>query len=285
MEKRPFGRTGHMSTVAIFGAAALSNVTQEEADTAMERILAAGVNHIDIAPSYGEAELRVGPWMPEYRERFFLGCKTMEREKDGARAEMEQSLKRLQVEAFDLYQLHAVTSFEELDACTKTGGALEAAIQARAEGLTKYIGITGHGNQSPAVFLEALRRFDFDSVLFPLNPVQMRNQEYRQNAEELISTCTEKNVGTMVIKSVAKQPWGQREWTYDTWYEPFDHLEQIQKGVNYALSFEITGLCTSGDVTILPLFLQACERYAPLSEVKQEALIQEQAEYETIFQD
>lgn len=285
MEKRTFGRTGHMSTVAIFGAAALSNVTQEEADTAMERVLAAGVNHIDIAPSYGEAELRVGPWMPEYRERFFLGCKTMERTKDAARAELERSLDRLQVDAFDLYQLHAVTSFSDLDACTAEGGALDAALQARSEGLTKYIGITGHGNHSPAVFLEALRRFDFDSVLFPLNPIQMRDPEYRRDAEALIAACRQKNVGTMVIKAVARQPWGQRKWEYDTWYEPFDQQGEIQKGVDYALSFDVSGLCTSGDVTILPLFLKACGNFSPMDEDEQAALERARAGYATIFDD
>jgi aryl-alcohol dehydrogenase-like predicted oxidoreductase len=285
MEKRLFGRTGHMSTVAIFGAAGLSTVSQDVADIAMERIIAAGVNHIDIAPSYGEAELRVGPWMPRIRADFFLGCKTTERNADNARAEMERSLTRLNVSTFGLYQLHAVTSFEELDMCTRPGGALEAVIQARSEGLTKHIGITGHGNQSPAVFLEALRRFDFDTVLFPINPVQMGNPEYRANAEDLIATCQEKNVGTMIIKAVAKQPWKDQERVYDTWYEPYDLLPKIQEGVNFALSHAVTGLCTAGDVNILPLFLEACQNFSPLDAGERESLIQDQSIYETIFSD
>src|SRR5512138_1121075 len=155
MLKRRFGRSGHMSTIAIFGAAAFSEVSQEEADRVMEMIIEAGINHIDIAPSYGQAEIRVGPWMPRERERFFLGCKTTERTKEGAWNEMQQSLKRLQTETFDLYQCHAITKMEELDAVTMKGGALEAFVQARDEGLVKYLGITGHGAETPQIFLEA----------------------------------------------------------------------------------------------------------------------------------
>src|SRR6266496_6396046 len=147
MDKRRFGRTGHMSTVAIFGGAAFVEITQEDADKVMEQVIEAGINHIDIAPSYGQAEERVGPWMPRERNRFFLGCKTMERTKEGAWNELQQSLQRLQTETFDLYQCHAVTTMEELDAVTRKGGALEAFVEARREGLIKFIGITGHGAQ------------------------------------------------------------------------------------------------------------------------------------------
>jgi len=285
MEKRTFGRSGHSSSIAIFGAAALSSVSQDTADLAIARMIAAGVNHIDIAPSYGEAELRMGPWMPEIRGYFFLGCKTMERNGDAARAQMERSLVNLRTDAFDLYQLHAVTSLTELDDCTRPGGALEAILHAREEKLTRHIGITGHGNQSPAVFREALRRFDFDSVLFPINPVQMSNPAFRREAEALLAECRQKNVGTMIIKTIARQPWGGRERSYDTWYEPFDRAEEIQQGVNFALSHDVSGLCTSGDVNILPLFLEACENFTPLDEVTREALIQSQSEYDTIFND
>ena len=156
METRRFGRTGHMSTVAIFGAAAFYQISQEEADKVMELVIQAGVNHIDVAPGYGEAETRIGPWMPRERERFFLGCKTMERTKEGAWNEMQVSLQRLQTETFDLYQCHAITTMEELDAVTMKGGALEAFVQARQEGLTKFIGITGHGVNAPQIYLEAL---------------------------------------------------------------------------------------------------------------------------------
>jgi len=182
METRRFGRTGHMSTVAIFGAAAFGQISQADADKVMEMVIEAGVNHIDVAPSYGQAEIRIGPWMPRERGRFFLGCKTMERTKEAAWKELRESLKRLQTETFDLYQCHAITTMEELDAVTMAGGALEAFEEARREGLTQFIGITGHGVNAPQIYLEALRRFDFDSALFPLNFVQMANPQYREPA-------------------------------------------------------------------------------------------------------
>ena len=283
METRRFGRSGHMSTVAIFGAAALSQVTQAEADAAMEQVIAAGVNHIDVAPSYGIAEERLGPWMPRERDRFFLGCKTMERTKAGAAAEMRRSLERLQVESFDLYQIHAITSFEELDSVTRPGGALEAIVEACQAGLTRFIGITGHGVQSPAIFLEALRRFDFDSVLFPINFVQYANPVFRQNAEELLRQCSARDVGTMIIKSITSRPWGERTKTYNTWYLPFDDLEHIQQAVNFVLSQPVTGLCTAGDIRLLPLVLQACENFTPMAVAEQEALIASASEYEPLF--
>jgi aryl-alcohol dehydrogenase-like predicted oxidoreductase len=283
METRRFGRTGHMSTVAIFGAAAFYQISQEDADRVMEMIIEAGVNHVDVAPGYGQAEIRIGPWMPRSRGRFFLGCKTMERTNEGAWNEMQVSLKRLQTGRFDLYQCHAITTMEELDAITMKGGALEAIVKARQEGLTKYIGITGHGAQAPQIYLEALRRFDFDSVLFPLNFVQMANPEYRKYAEELIETCQARDVGTMVIKSITKGPWGEKQHTATTWYEPFDNIDEIQKGVNFALSHAVTGLCTAGDTRVLPLVLQACENFSRLPQDEMEEMIESGRQYEPLF--
>lgn len=283
MQKRRFGRSGHMSTVAIFGAAAFYAVTQAQADAAMEQVIAAGVNHIDVAPTYGQAEERLGPWLARERARFFLGCKTTERSKEAAAAELRRSLERLRVNSFDLYQLHAVNSMEELDQVTAPGGALEAAIEARAEGLTRFIGITGHGLQAPAVFLEALERFDFDSVLFPLNFVLYAHPDYRRQAEELLRRCRARDVGVMVIKAVAKRPWGDRPRAYSTWYEPFDDAWHIQQAVNFALSQDVTGLCTAGDVTLLLPFLEACARFTPLSTVEQEELLATTADVESIF--
>jgi len=283
METRRFGRTGHMSTVAIFGAAAFSEVSQEEADKAMELIIEAGVNHIDIARSYGKAELRVGPWMPRERDRFFLGSKTTQRTKEDAWKELQESLKRLQIEALDLYQIHAITTMEELDAVTMKGGALEAFVEARREGLTQFIGITGHGVNAPQIYLEALRRFDFDSVLFPLNFVQMGNPEYRKYAEELIATCKAKDVGVMIIKSVTKGPWGEKQHTATTWYEPFDKIDEIQKGVNFALSYDVTGICTAGDTRVMPLVIQACQNFSRLNKDEMEGMIKSGREYEPLF--
>jgi len=283
MEKRRFGRTGHMSTVAIFGAAAFWEIEQKEADKVMEMVIESGVNHIDVAPSYGQAELRVGPWMPRERGRFFLGCKTMERTKHGALNELRQSLQRLQTDHFDLYQLHAITTMEELDDCTVNGGALEALVEARQRGLTRHIGITGHGVDSPRIFIEALKRFEFDSILFPLNFVQMSDPEFRKDAEALIALCKEKDVGTMVIKTITKGPWGDKEKTATTWYEPFDQMGEIQQAVNFALSYEVTGLCTAGDVNVLPMVLEACQKFSPLNEAEREGMIQSGNQFEPLF--
>ena len=283
MEKRRFGRTGHMSTIAIFGAAAFWEISQEDADKVMEQVIEAGINHIDIAPSYGQAEQRVGPWMPRERERFFLGCKTMERTKQAAWDEMQRSLKLLQTETFDLYQSHAITTMDELDSITMKGGALEAFAEARQHGVIKHIGITGHGADAPKIYLEALRRFDFDSVLFPLNFVQMRDPEFRKNAEELIETCKSKDIGTMIIKTITKGPWGEKQKTATTWYEPFDKSDEIQRAVNFALSYDVTGLCTAGDTRILPLVLKACENFKRLDDAELNEMIQSGQQYEPLF--
>jgi aryl-alcohol dehydrogenase-like predicted oxidoreductase len=283
MQKRRFGRTGHLSTLAIFGGAAFWEVTQAEADASMEQVIAAGVNHIDVAPSYGKAEERLGPWMEKERRRFFLGCKTLERTREGAAAELRRSLERLRVEAFDLYQFHAVNSMDELDLVTTKGGPLDAVRDAREAGLTRFIGITGHGLDAPAVFLEALRRFDFDSILFPINPKLYSNPDYRRDSAALVRECRARDVGTMIIKAVGKGPWGTGAKAFTTWYEPYGDAAHIQQGVNFALSQDVTGLCTAGDTTILPLFLEACEQFTPLNLAEQETLVARSAEVAPIF--
>lgn len=283
MQTRRFGRTGHLSSVAILGACAFGEATQAETDAVMEQVIAAGVNHIDVAPSYGKAEERLAPWMPRERDRFFLGCKTTERSKAGAAAELRHSLERLRVDYFDLYQLHAVTTFEELDKVTRPGGALEAIIEARQVGLTRCIGITGHGFDIPVIFLEALRRFDFDSVLFPLNFVQYANPIYRKNAEELIRECQAKDVGMMTIKSIARGPWGEGTRTHTTWYKAFTDPENIQQAVNFVLSQPVNGVCTACDIQLTPLVIRACQNFTPLSPAEQDALIVTAAQYEPLF--
>jgi len=284
MQRRRFGRTGHESSVAIFGAAAFWEVDQREADATMERVFAAGVNHIDVAPQYGLAEERLGPWLARLRDRFFVGCKTMERTRAGAAAELRRSLQRLQTDSLDLYQLHAVTSLEELDAATGPGGALEALVEARETGLTRWLGITGHGVEAPGLFLEALRRFPFDSVLFPLNFVQMANPAYRRDAEALLVRCRELDVGTMIIKSITRSPWGEHAETHTTWYRPFEEPADIRRAVDFVLSHDVTGICTAGDTGLVPLVLDACERFTPMDEATREALLVEgAASYEPLF--
>lgn len=283
MEKRRFGRTGHESSVAILGGAGLGRVTQDVADRAMEQIIEAGVNHIDVAASYGNAELRIGPWMPRERNRFFLGSKTTERKQQSAWDELRRSLDRLRVDRLDLIQIHAITRMEELDQALAPGGTLDAFLDAREQGLTKHIGITGHGNDAPALFLEALRRFDFDSVLFLINFVQYANPDYRRSAKALLEECRKRDVGVMIIKAIGKGVWRDTPRTATTWYAPFSDRQEIQRAVNFSLSQDVTGLCTAGDVNLLPLFLQACEDFAPLNETEQEALIATADRYESVF--
>jgi aryl-alcohol dehydrogenase-like predicted oxidoreductase len=283
MEKRRFGRTEQMSTVAIFGAAAFYDVTQASADNAMEQVIEAGVNHIDVAPSYGQAEERLGPWLKKERDRFFLGCKSMERKKEELAAEMHRSLERLGVERFDLYQLHAVTSMEELDKATMEGGALEAILAARQSGLLRFVGVTSHGSETPVILLEALKRHDFDSVLFPLNFILLSDPVYKHNTEELLNLCKVRDVGVMAIKAIARGPWGEQPKRYNTWYQPFDDSPRIQQCVDFALSQAVTGLCTAADVNLLPAFLRACENHTPMSENQQADLLEEGVRYASIF--
>jgi aryl-alcohol dehydrogenase-like predicted oxidoreductase len=272
-----------MSTVAIFGAAAFWEISQADADRVMDLVIASGINHIDVAPSYGQAEERLGPWMKRERGRFFVGCKTMERTRAGAWAELHASLGRLESESFDLYQLHAITTFDELDAVTAPGGALEALVEARQAGLIRYIGITGHGVNAPAIYLEALKRFDFDTVTFPLNFVQAGNPDYYRDAQELIHQSQLKDVGLMAIKSIAKGAWGEKVKTANTWYEPFREPELIQPAVNFVLSHAVTGICAAGDTRLLPLVLKACENYTPLSVDEQAKLIDAGKAYQPLF--
>jgi aryl-alcohol dehydrogenase-like predicted oxidoreductase len=283
MEKRRFGRSEHESSMAIFGACALGFVTQKEADNAMQGVIDAGITHIDIAPTYGNAEDRIAHWIPEIRDQFFLGCKTMERSKKGAARAIRESLDRLRTDHFDLYQMHAITNMDELDEVTMTGGALEAIIDARDEGLTKHIGITGHGIDTPAVFIEALKRFNLDSVLFPVNFVLYANPKYRESAEKLIALCQQKDVGMMGIKHITRGPWGEKAKTHNTWYEPFIEKEMIKKAVDFALSQGITGICTPCDVKIMPDVIMACEHFYPMSKCEQEKLIASAPSYTPLF--
>jgi predicted aldo/keto reductase-like oxidoreductase len=283
MEKRRFGRTGHMSTVIVFGAFAVGQVDQRQADATMELLMAHGVNHIDVAPSYHDAELRLGLWLEKHRDRFFVGCKTQLRGQDEAWEELQRSLGRLRIDAFDLYQLHAVTSMEELDRCFAPGGSLQAILDARDQGLTRYIGITSHGLQAPAVQREALRRFDFDSLLFPLNFKLWADEDYHRDLQALLEMAADRDVGTMVIKTWAKQPWGERQQEYHTWYEPFDQPDQVEQALRFALSQPVTAAISAGDNRLVPAILAAAERFEPMAAEEQSALLETAPDYEIIF--
>jgi aryl-alcohol dehydrogenase-like predicted oxidoreductase len=257
VETRRLGRTGHLSSVLVYGAAALGEVTQDVADASVEEALAGGINHLDTAASYGEAELRLGALMPGIRDRVFLASKTGERDAEAAYRSVGTSLERLRTDRLDLLQLHAVGTVDELDRVTAPGGALEAAVRARDEGLVRFLGITGHGHRAPATHLEALRRFPFDTVLTPLNSVLARHAGYLASYEQLVEEVRAKDVGLMVIKTVARRNWPGSP-TAATWYEPYTDPGQIRAAVSWALAHEeITGLATPGDARLLRHVLAA----------------------------
>ncbi len=259
MEKRRLGRLGHRSSVLIYGAAALAEVSQDVADHSVDEALAAGINHFDVAAGYGEAELRLGPWMPRIRDRIFLATKTGERDREPAWRQLNDSLRRLQTDHVDLWQLHAIGDLGELDAATRPDGALSAALRAQEEGLIGAIGITGHGHQAPATHLEALRRHRFATVLTPLNPVLWRNESYRADYEALVEEVQRQDAGLMIIKAISRRNWPDRaEHSHATWYEPYADQERISAAVSWVLSRrEVTGIATAGDVGLLGMMVQA----------------------------
>jgi aryl-alcohol dehydrogenase-like predicted oxidoreductase len=258
---QPFGRTGHMSTRAIFGAAALSSVTQDEADRTLEVLLQYGVNHIDTAASYGEAELRIGPWMDRHRQDFFLATKTGRRTYQEARDEIHRSLERLRVDHVDLIQLHNLVDPIEWDIALSPGGALDAAVEAREQGLVRFIGVTGHGTQIAATHKRSLERFDFDSVLLPYSYIVMQNRGYAEDFEALMALCRERNVAVQTIKSIARRPWSGRQATRTTWYEPMEDQAEIDRAVHWVLSRPGIFLNTVGDIHLLPKVLDAANRF------------------------
>ena len=276
MEKRRLGRTGHESTVVTFGTAGIGRVSQAVADVAVENILEHGVNHIDIAPTYGEAMERMAPWMPKIRDRVFLGAKTRERTYTLAWKNIESCIKRLGVESFDLFQLHSVGTMEDLDRVTASGGALEALVELRERGLTRWVGITGHGPDAPRVHLEALRRFDFDTVMFPLNASLYRNSEYREAADELLSVANERDVGIHTIKMLARGGWGNGEREHTTWYDPHREQDEIDGALWWLLSQPMHTAPSVGDVELLPRALDAAQRFTPLTEDEQSAVVARQ---------
>jgi aryl-alcohol dehydrogenase-like predicted oxidoreductase len=271
---RPFGRTDHMSTRTIFGAAALGEVTQAQADRTLEMLLYYGVNHIDAAPSYGDAELRIGPWMEQYRGHFFLATKTQERTVQAARDQFQRSLERLRVDQVDLLQLHHLVDPEEWEVAMGPGGALEAAIEAREQGLVRFIGVTGHGVTAPEMHRRSLERFDFDSVLLPYNYMMMQNPRYAADFRALMALCQKRNVAVQTIKSIARGPWGTKTRTRATWYEPLEDESAIGKAVRWVLGRPGIFLNTAADIWLLPKVLDAASRFqTPPSdeEMKKEA--------------
>ncbi|HZJ09790.1 MAG TPA: aldo/keto reductase [Trueperaceae bacterium] len=261
MDKAPFGTTGHQSSRAIFGAAALSDVTQARADEAVETVLAHGVNHFDTAASYGDSELRLGPWLERHRSEVFLATKTGERLKDAALDELHRSLERLRTDHVDLWQLHNLVDAAEWEVALGPGGALEAAVTAREEGLIRFIGITGHGLEVAARHRASLERFSFDSVLLPFSFVMMQNQAYAAEFEALAGVCNERGVAVQTIKAVTRRPWGDRLQDRSTWYQPLEDPHAIGLAVHWVMGREGFFLNTVGDVDLLPRVLDEAARF------------------------
>jgi len=256
-----FGRSGHMSTRTIFGAAALSHVTQQEADQTLELLLHYGINHIDVASSYGDAELRIAPWLARYRSQFYVATKADARTTHEAKEELHRSLERMRIDSVDLWQLHSLADPIEWETALSPGGALDAAIEARKQGLVRAIGVTGHGLQIAATHRRSLERFDFDTVLLPYNYITMQNSYYAENFNALLSICQQRNVAVQTIKSIAYQPWMGRQHTLDTWYEPLDDQEDIDGAVHWVLKQPGIFLNTVGDIHLLPKVLDAASRF------------------------
>jgi len=260
IERRPFGRTGHESTVTLFGGAALARASQAEADRALDVLLRYGVNHIDTAARYGDSELRIGTWMARHRSHFFLATKTGSRTAREAREDIHRSLERLRVDHVDLIQLHSLAHPDDWEQAMGEGGALEAAVRARDEGLVRFIGVTGHGWTIAAVHRRSLARFDFDSVLLPYNFFMAQDARYRAAFEDLLAVCRERNVAVQVIKTLARGPWATAERTRTTWYQPLEDQADIDRAVHWALGLPWIHINTVGDLALLPKVLAAADR-------------------------
>ncbi len=278
-----FGRTGHRSTRAIFGAAALSQVTQAEADKTVELVSEYGVNHIDVAASYGEAEVRLAPWLQQHRKDVFLATKTGERGYAAAYDEIGRSLERLKVDQLDLIQLHNLVDAAEWETALGPGGALEACIEAREEGLVRFIGVTGHGIEVAARHKASLERFDFDSVLLPYSYIMMQNPQYAADFEALVSLCAERNVAVQTIKAITRAPWGERAQTRATWYEPLEEQADIDTTVHWVLGRPGLFLNTVGDIHLLPKVLDAADRFGVRPTAQEMKAVAEKQQLSPLF--
>jgi aryl-alcohol dehydrogenase-like predicted oxidoreductase len=257
----PFGRLGHQSTRTLFGAAALGRVSQDDADRTLDVLLQYGVNHIDVAASYGDAELRIAPWLKRYRKQFLVATKTGERRAAGAKEQLHRSLDRMGIDHIDLWQLHNLADPIEWDIALSPGGAIEAAVEAKQQGLIGAIGVTGHGLQIAATHRRSLQRFDFDSVLLPYNSITMESAYYAENFDALLATCAERNVAVQTIKSIAYRPWMGQEHTRSTWYRPLEQQDEIDAAVWWVLARPGIFLNTVGDINLLPRVLDAASRF------------------------
>jgi aryl-alcohol dehydrogenase-like predicted oxidoreductase len=257
IDRAEFGRTGHASSRVIFGAAALSRMSQEQADQLLAVLLEFGVNHIDTAAAYGDSELRLAPWLDAHPDEFFLATKTGDRTGSGARASLERSLQRLGVDHVDLIQLHNLVEDDEWQVAVGPGGAVDALVRARGEGLVRFIGVTGHGLRIPRMHLRSLERFAFDSVLLPYNFPLLDNDEYRADVDAVLEHCAERNVAVQTIKAVARRRWIGDDGPRASWYEPLRDGSAIRRAVAFVFSRPQVFLNTSSDASLLRPILEA----------------------------
>jgi aryl-alcohol dehydrogenase-like predicted oxidoreductase len=261
IEKRVFGRTGHLSSATLFGGAALSDVTQAEAERTLDLLLEYGINHIDTANSYGESEKRIGPWLAGRRQDFFLATKTGDRTYQGARDHLARSLELLHTDHLDLWQIHNLVDPDEWEVAMGPGGVLEAFVEAKAQGLVRFLGVTGHGVTIADMHRRSLERYDFDSVLLPFNFVMMQNPQYAADFEVLMAVCRERQVAVQTIKSISRRGWGDHSHTRATWYEPFEDQAEIDRAVHWVMGRAGIFLNTAGDIHLLPKVLDAATRF------------------------
>ena len=282
METRILGRTGHKSTLITLGGASLHPTTRKESDAFIKLALDYGVNHIDVAPTYGsgEAESILGKWVKEYRENLFLACKTQKRTKKEAADELSRSLKNLQTDYFDLYQLHGLDDPEELKIALSEDGAIRAILDAKKQGLVKYIGITSH---NPENIMKALKSFDFDTVLLPVNYVLHAHPEPKNDYEPVLALAKKRNLGIIAMKSVVKEPWPTDDRTYDCWYKPFNTQKEVDEALWFTLSQYVTTAASSSDIRIAKMMIDAAERYSPMNEIEKQELLRKASTYNPLF--
>ncbi|MFB6222023.1 MAG: aldo/keto reductase [Halolamina sp.] len=279
MQQRPLGGTGQASSIAAFGAIALDALEPAAANRLVELVLDSGVNHFDVAPTYGDAERKLGPKLREHREEVFLGCKTLERDYEGAKRELDRSLTRLGVETIDLYQVHALGSQDDLETITGEDGALRAFREAKAAGRIDHIGVTGHDD--PELLVEAIDRIDdLDTIMFPLNPVVAGKQDGKYDYESVLARADAADVGTLGIKAFAEAPWPdtedlpERRRPYATWYDPVDDPTEIAERFDFAAAQGLTSVLTPGDPTLVPMVLAAAREYDGMDDAAQRRLVE-----------
>jgi len=281
MQERPLGRTGHKSTIlALGGAVFIGKPEQKQVNALIEHALDRGVNHIDVAPTYGDSELGFRRWIKEYGGNLFLACKTMKRTLKDASEELRTSLKRLEADHFDLYQLHQLDKRDELETALGPDGAIQAILEAKKQGLVKYVGITSH---NPLIIQKALGRFDFDTVLLPVNYVLRAHVQPENDYRPVLALANRRSIGVMAMKGIAKGPWPDEKRPYNTWYQPFETQKQIDEALWFTLSQDVTTATTASDIRLATMMIDAAERFEPMKEEEQLALISKATSHKPLF--